>query len=116
MQIPFQYSLHYIENENEELKHKEFLAEAGIYPRIKLAEKLVNDIYINPHKYKFIFDNIVNLKILNYLEMCNRMDNVPYYSDFELIHYIDGDSFNGENYPLSDMQFKEIVKKRNKIL
>ncbi len=73
-------------------------------------EKLVNDIYINPHKFKFIFDNIVNLKILNYLEMCNRMDNVPYYSDFELIHYMDGDSFNGENYPLSDMQFKEIVK------
>jgi len=44
MQIPFQYSLHYIENENEELKHKEFLAEVGIDPRRKLAEKLVNDI------------------------------------------------------------------------
>ena len=44
MQIPFQYSLHYIENEKGELKHKEFLAEAGIDPRRKLAEKLVNDI------------------------------------------------------------------------
>lgn len=44
MQIPFQYSLHYIENENEELKHKEFLAEVGIDPRRKLAEKLVNYI------------------------------------------------------------------------
>lgn len=44
MQIPFQYSLHYIENKNGELKHKEFLAETGIDPRRKLAEQLVNDI------------------------------------------------------------------------
>lgn len=44
MQIPFQYSLHYIEKENGELKHKEFLAEAGVDPRRKLAERLVQDI------------------------------------------------------------------------
>ncbi len=44
MQIPFQYSLHYIEKENGELKHKDFLAEAGIDPRRKLAERLVADI------------------------------------------------------------------------
>lgn len=73
-------------------------------------KSLVDDIYINPHKYKIFFDNIANLKILNYLEMCNRMDNIPYYSDFELIHFLDRDSFNGENYPLSDEQFKAIVK------
>lgn len=42
MQIPFQYSLHYIEN--NELKHKEFLAETGIDPRRTLAESLINDI------------------------------------------------------------------------
>ncbi len=40
-QIPFQYSLHYIDSE---LKHKEFLAEAGIDPRRSLAEQLVKDI------------------------------------------------------------------------
>lgn len=44
MQIPFQYSLHYIEKENAELKHKEFLAEADIDPRRSLAESLVRDI------------------------------------------------------------------------
>ena len=43
-QIPFQYSLHYIEKENKELEHKEFLAEAGIDPRRNLAEQLVKDI------------------------------------------------------------------------
>ena len=40
-QIPFQYSLHYIDSE---LRHKEFLAVAGGDPRRSLAESLVNDI------------------------------------------------------------------------
>ena len=44
MQIPFQYSLHYYEEEKGNLFHKEFLAEANIDPRRKLAEALVNDI------------------------------------------------------------------------
>ncbi len=43
-QIPFQYSLHYYENENSKLKHKEFLSESGIDPRRLLAERLVSDI------------------------------------------------------------------------
>lgn len=42
--IPFQYSLHYIEKEEGELKHTEFLAEAGTDPRRALAEKLTRDI------------------------------------------------------------------------
>ena len=40
-QIPFQYSLHYIE---KNLKHKEFLAQAGTDPRRALAQQLVKDI------------------------------------------------------------------------
>ncbi len=44
MQIPFQYSLHYIEKEGGKLKHKEFLAKEGIDPRRLLAEQLVKDI------------------------------------------------------------------------
>ncbi len=44
MQIPFQYSLHYIVGENQKLEHKEFLAEAGVDPRRSLAEALVRDI------------------------------------------------------------------------
>ena len=43
-QIPFQYSLHYIEHENGELKHKEYLAQSGIDPRREIAERLVEDI------------------------------------------------------------------------
>ena len=43
-QIPFQYSLHYIETEGGELKHKEFLAYPGKDPRRELAERLCEDI------------------------------------------------------------------------
>lgn len=43
-QIPFQYSLHYIEREGGELNHREFLAEAGKDPRRAIAEALCRDI------------------------------------------------------------------------
>lgn len=46
-QIPFQYSLHYIEQEGGELKHKEFLAESGTDPRRAIAEQLCEDIPMN---------------------------------------------------------------------
>ena len=75
-----------------------------------INNQLVEDISLNPHKYKSLFDNAANLKILNYLEMCNRMDTTPYYSDFALIKKLDRDSFNGESYQLSTEQFQEVVK------
>ena len=43
-QIPFQYSLHYIEKPDDVLQHKEFLAEPGKDPRRALAEHLCADI------------------------------------------------------------------------
>ena len=74
-------------------------------------EKLVEDIYQSPCKYKTLFDNVANLKILNYLEMCNRLDTTPYIADFELIRYLDREKLTGETYELSEEQFQEIVKK-----
>ena len=53
-----------------------------------INKRLVDDILMNPHKYKSLFDNVANLKILNYLEMCNRMDTTPYYSEFALVKKI----------------------------
>lgn len=46
-QIPFQYSLHYIEKEGGELKHKEFLAKSGVDPRREISEALCRDIPMN---------------------------------------------------------------------
>lgn len=46
-QIPTQFSLHYIEHEGGELKHKEFLAEPGSDPRRAIAERLCADIPVD---------------------------------------------------------------------
>ena len=43
-QIPFQYSLHYIEQEGGEVLHREFLAESGPDPRRAVAEAICRDI------------------------------------------------------------------------
>lgn len=43
-QIPYQYSLYCKDNENSELRHYEYLAEAGVDPRKELIEKLLKEI------------------------------------------------------------------------
>ena len=72
--------------------------------------ELVQDIYENPKKYAALFEHTANLKILTYLEMCNRMDTVPYVSDFALIRYMDREQMQGERYALSEEQFQTIVR------
>lgn len=74
-------------------------------------ERLVQDIYLNPHKYNSLFDNTANLKILSYLEMCNRLDTVSCTSDFGLVRYLDRDRISeGEIYHLTEEQFRIIVQ------
>jgi hypothetical protein len=43
-QVPFQYSLHRIDAEGEEPRHFEYLAQAGMDPRMGIAEKLLGEI------------------------------------------------------------------------
>ena len=43
-QVPFQYSLHFLECADGELQHKEFLADENSDPRRALAERLTEDI------------------------------------------------------------------------
>ena len=42
--LPFQYSLHYLEREGADVRHREYLAEPNIDPREEIAERLVRDI------------------------------------------------------------------------
>ncbi|MEJ5261320.1 MAG: DUF2779 domain-containing protein [Ignavibacterium sp.] len=44
MQIPFQYSLHYLKNKEAELIHYEFLADATGDPRVPFIENLLRDL------------------------------------------------------------------------
>jgi hypothetical protein len=43
-QVPYQYSLHYLQGEHSDLGHSEFLAPPNTDPRRPLVEKLVGDI------------------------------------------------------------------------
>ena len=62
---------------------------------------------MHPERYKNIFDSSANLKILNYLEICNKLDTTPYITDYDLIHYIDRERINCGMYQLTDQQFRE---------
>lgn len=73
------------------------------------SKELIEDISLNPDKYRSLFDNMANLKILNYLEICNHLDSTPYYSDYELIHRIDNNKLDNGRYKLDDEQFTTIV-------
>lgn len=70
---------------------------------------LLKDIDENPEKYEPMFGHTANLKILNYLIECNRLDTQPYQYDYSLIHRLDCDCFSGDRYLLDDRQFGEIV-------
>ena len=78
-QIPFQYSLHYIEENNGELFHKEFLAQDGIDPRRSLAESLVNDIPLDvcTLAYNMGFEKGVIKKLANlYPDLSDHLMNI----------------------------------------
>jgi DNA-directed RNA polymerase subunit L len=70
-------------------------------------EELIRDIEEHPKRYRNLFGHAANLKILNYLEDCSRLDTVPYKTEYALIDHLDGDW--QEEYCLSEKQFQEIV-------
>jgi hypothetical protein len=71
---------------------------------------LIRDIEFNPDKYRSLFDNVANLKILSYLEICNKLDVISYCTEYELIKYLDRDTLAGDRYFLKKQQFEDIVK------
>ena len=76
-----------------------------------INHELVLDIRMAPEKYADIFSSVANLKILNYLEDCHRLDNVPYKaeSEYALISQLDADKFVNKQYTLTPEQFKAVV-------
>lgn len=71
--------------------------------------QLIEDISMHPEKYVSIFGNAANVKVLNYLELCNKMDCTPYITDYTLVKYLDADSFVLGKKELSEEQFRQIV-------
>lgn len=73
-------------------------------------EWLVRDISLHPQKYGEFFGSVTNLKILNYLSDCNKMDTTPYMTEYTLLKHLDEDSFIDGKYTLNNKQFQEIVE------
>lgn len=65
----------------------------------------------NPELYDGLFQSTVNLKVLDYLADCSRLDTQPYQSDYSLIHHLDSDCLKNDAYELSGEQFREIVNR-----
>ena len=79
MQIPFQYSLHYQMSEDAPLKHTEFLSDANVDPRRKLAEKLVSDIKQDACvlAYNMAFEKMVIKHLANmYPDLKDKLLNI----------------------------------------
>lgn len=76
----------------------------------EVNHRLVKDIRLNPHKYQDIFRHTANLKILNYLADCNRLDATPYKTEYSLIQHFDRDCLSTGDYQLDAPQFHEIVE------
>lgn len=75
----------------------------------EINKRLIEDIKRNSLKYQAIFSNVTNLKILNYLIDCQRLDTIPYKCEYALIQRLDRDMIKDGSYRLSYEQFKEIV-------
>ena len=78
-------------------------------------EKLIQDIKYQPEKYEGLFGNVANLKVLNYLAECNRLDTVPYYTNYDLLRFFDEDRLKEQTlvqgvYRLSQEQYHALIQ------
>lgn len=107
MQVPFQYSLHYIETEGGELKHTEFLATPGTDSRRELAEQLVKDIPVDvcTTAYNASFEkNVIKRLADMYPDLAEHLMNIhDNIEDLEI-------PFKNQSYVLPDMKGKSSIK------
>lgn len=82
------------------------VVEGSFHP---VNQRLVEDIHLNPAKYKELFHHAANMKILNYLADCSRLDSTPYRSEYALVEGLDGEGVQEGVYQLSDQQYKDII-------
>ena len=77
----------------------------------EINQELVEAIDRYPERYETIFGTTANLKVLNYLVDCSRLDTEPYQTDYTLVKHLDGDSLENGEYYLNSVQFGEIVRR-----
>ena len=100
-QIPFQYSLHYIEKEDGKLLHKEYLSKPNIDPRRSLAESLVKDIPENvcTIAYNMMFEKMVIKNLAKqYPDLSNHLMNIHDNMKDLMIPFKDREYYTKEMY------------------
>ena len=83
------------------------VVDGSYYPTPKA---LIADIEKNEGRYASVFGGVPNLKILDYLADCIKLNTAPYTKKFSLIERIDEDTFKYGAVPLDDAQFRSVVK------
>ena len=76
----------------------------------EINETLVQDVMENPRKYEALFGNTANLRVLEYLTDCHKLDSTPYKTEYFLIPQLDQDRFQDGTIALNGVQFAEIVR------
>ena len=106
-QIPFQYSLHYLENENGALKHTEFLAKINTDPRRDLAESLIKDIPKNTCviAYNSCFEKMIIKRLASlYPDLSEHLMNI--YNNIKDLMV----PFKNRSYYIKEMQGSYSIK------
>ncbi len=83
------------------------VVDGSYYP---VPRELKEELYLHPERYASVFSQTANLKILNYLADCNRLDGTPYKTDYALIDKLDADVIGREGVYLTKEQFGAIVR------
>ncbi|MBQ9000866.1 MAG: AAA family ATPase [Eggerthellaceae bacterium] len=73
--------------------------------------ELVDDIERNEDAYASVFGATPNLKVLDYLADCNKLNSTPYTKEFAHVEGIDEDSFQTGAVALSDAQFAKVIER-----
>lgn len=82
------------------------IVEGSFHP----TPKPLLDAIEEDERYEDLFGSVPNLKILDYLYDCARLNCTPYVEDFSLVTRIDADSFARGLVPLDDSQFSQVVQ------
>ncbi len=82
------------------------IVEGSFHPTPKPLLRAIEE----DERFEEIFGSVPNLKILDYLYDCARLNCTPYVKDFSLVTRIDVDSFADGAVGLDDKQFSQVVR------
>ena len=82
------------------------LIDESYYP---VPQELKKRIAENPDSFQTLFGHIPNLKILDYLLECTKLNTTPYQEQYSLLEHFDESSLANGRYSLSEEQFKHLV-------